>query len=163
MLFSTVPWIRAFPPPPAPPEGGGMAGLRCVCEKTCVLYETAQLQLGSGHAGVLETKWRSSVLFWWTFLWKWFAADCIPIVGAAKSLVPKDKRFNHTKVWCTFIFIYLQATGDCEQRIYILYVGRQITPLYRPIFLFPKMMAFCPFNWICFLFFSWTAHCISYF
>ncbi len=38
-------------------------------------------------------------------------ADGIPIVGLAKSLVPKDKRFNHTKVWCTFIFIDLQATA----------------------------------------------------
>ena len=36
--------------------------------------------------------------------------DCIPIVGAAKSLVLNDKKFNHTKVWCTFIFIDLQAS-----------------------------------------------------
>ncbi len=56
----------------------------------------------SGYAGVIESKWRSSVL--------WFAADCIPIVGAAKSLVLNDKRFNHTKVWCIFIFIDLQAS-----------------------------------------------------
>jgi hypothetical protein len=28
--------------------------------------------------------------------------------------------------------------------------------------LFPKTMAFCPFYGICFLFFSWTSHCISY-
>ena len=42
------------------------------------------------------------------------AADCIPIVGAVKPLVPKDKRFNHSKVWCTFIFIDLQATVDCS-------------------------------------------------
>ena len=38
-----------------------------------------------------------------------FAADCITIVGAAKSLVLNDKRFNNTKVWCTFIFIHLQG------------------------------------------------------
>jgi hypothetical protein len=56
-------------------EGRPMAGLAgtgetvaracvvCVqCEKTCVRYGTAQLQLGSGHTCVLETKWRSSVL-----------------------------------------------------------------------------------------------------
>jgi len=35
-------------------------------------------------------------------------------VGAVKPLVPKDKRFNHSKVWCTFIFIDLQAMGDCS-------------------------------------------------
>ncbi len=40
-------------------------------------------------------------------------ADCIPIVGAVKSLVQNDKRFNYTKVWCTFIFIDLQGKGDC--------------------------------------------------
>ena len=40
----------------------------------------------------------------------WQSPDCIPIVGSAKSLVPNDKRFNHTKVWCTFIFIDLQAS-----------------------------------------------------
>ena len=59
------------------------------------------------YAGVIGSKWHSSVLL--------FAAgsDCIPIVGAAKSLFPNDKRFNHTKVWCTFIYIDLQATGDC--------------------------------------------------
>ncbi len=96
------------------------------------MYGTAQLQLGSGHAGVLETKWRSSVLLVNVFVevicgvnYQYHAsstaADRIPIVGAAKSLVPKGKRFSHTKVWCTFIFIDLQATGDCEQRIYILY------------------------------------------
>ncbi len=56
----------------------------------------------SGYAGVIEWKWRSSVLS--------FAADCIPIVGAAKSLVLNDKRFNHTKVCCIFIFIDLQAS-----------------------------------------------------
>ena len=47
------------------------------------------------------------------------APDCIPIVGLVKPLVPSDKRFNHTKVWCTFIFIiYIYSvcgtgTGDC--------------------------------------------------
>ncbi len=70
----------------------------------------------------IQTKWRSSVV-------GEQSPNCIPIVGSAKSLVPSDKRFNHTKVWCTFIFIDLQATGDCKQRIYILYVGRQINPL----------------------------------
>ncbi len=51
---------------------------------------------------MIGSKWRSSVLR--------FAADsdCIPIVGSVKSLVLNDKRFNHTKVWCTFIFIDLQ-------------------------------------------------------
>jgi hypothetical protein len=39
----------------------------------------------------------------------WQSPDCIPIVGSARSLVPSDKRFNHIKVWYTFIFIDLQA------------------------------------------------------
>ena len=56
------------------------------------------------YAGVIGSKWGSSVLR--------FAADsdCIPIVGSVKPLVLNDKRFNHTKVWCTFIFIDLQAS-----------------------------------------------------
>ncbi len=101
----------------------------CVLEDLCL---EQLLQLGSGHAGVLETKWRSSVLLVNIFVEVIFgvnyqyhasstAADHIGLVGAAKSLVPKDKRFNHTKVWCTFIFIDLQVMGDCEQHIYILY------------------------------------------
>ena len=46
-------------------------------------------------------------------------APARPIVGLVKPLVPSDKRFNHTKVWCTFIFIiYIYSvcgtgTGDC--------------------------------------------------
>jgi hypothetical protein len=37
----------------------------------------------------------------------WQSPDCIPIVGSAKPLVLNDKRFNYTKVWCTFMFIDL--------------------------------------------------------
>ena len=40
----------------------------------------------------------------------WQSPDCIPIVGSARSLVPSDKRSNYTKVWCTFIYIDLQAS-----------------------------------------------------
>ncbi len=46
-------------------------------------------------------------------------SDCIPIVGAVKPEVLNDTRFNHTKVWCTFIFIiYIYSVcgtgkGDC--------------------------------------------------
>jgi hypothetical protein len=72
-----------------------------------------------GRAGVIQTKWRSSVVgerFYEAILASphpWQSPDRIPIVGSARSLVPSDKRFNHSKVWCTFIFIDLQATGDC--------------------------------------------------
>jgi hypothetical protein len=33
------------------------------------------------------------------------ASDYIPIVGVIEFLVPQDKRFNYTKVWCIFILI----------------------------------------------------------
>ena len=90
-----------------------------------------------GRAGVIQTKWRSSVVgkcFYEAILASphpWQSPDCIPIVGSVKSLVPSDKRFNHSKVWCTFIFIDLQdyKRRETEQHIYILYVGRQINPL----------------------------------
>ncbi len=77
--------------------GGGGAG-----QVFSVLTLSRSYSWDSGYAGVIESKWRSSVL--------WFTADCITIVGAAKSLVLHDKRFNHTKVWCIFIFIDLQAS-----------------------------------------------------
>ncbi len=73
------------------------------------------------HWCEIQTKWRSSVV-------GEQSPDCIPIVGSARSLVPRDKRFNHTKVWCTFIFIDLQATGDCKQRIYR--VRAVLTPVF---------------------------------
>ncbi len=79
---------------------------------------------------MIATKWRSSVVgerFCQVICSVRIPADSpdfaldssttagrIPIVGLAKSLVSKDKRFNHTKVWCTFIFIDLQVTGDCS-------------------------------------------------
>ena len=69
---------------------------------THTTHRHTSIAVTAGTAGTLVSKWRSIVL--------WFAAaDCIPIVGSAKSLVLNDKRFNHTKVWCTFIFINLQA------------------------------------------------------
>ncbi len=64
--------------------------------------QTHQYRSYSWDSGNTSVKMPGSVL--------WFAAaDCIPIVGSVKSLVLNDKRFNHTKVWCTFIFIDLQA------------------------------------------------------
>ena len=66
-------------------------------------------------AVLIETKWRISVVSeccWEAVLASprpWQSPDCIPIVGSVKPLVPSDKRFNHTKVWCTFIFSDLQA------------------------------------------------------
>jgi hypothetical protein len=94
-------------------------------EKTCVRYGTAQLQLGSGDACVCRDKmaeqcvvgdvqiasaWIQPGVRYPTLpLHPWQSPDCILIVGSAKSLVLNDKRFNHTKVWCTFIFIDLQA------------------------------------------------------
>jgi hypothetical protein len=50
----------------------------------------------------------------------WQSPDCIPIVGSVKPLVLNDKRFNHTKVWCTFMFIDLQATS-CVSSTYTYY------------------------------------------
>ena len=50
----------------------------------------------------------------------WQSPDCIPIVGSVKALVPNDKSFNHTKVWCTFMFIDLQATS-CVSSAYTYY------------------------------------------
>ncbi len=64
----------------------------------------------------IQTKWRRSVVgerFCEAVLASphpWQSPDCIPIVGSVKALVQNDKSFNHTKVWCTFIFIDLQAS-----------------------------------------------------
>ena len=85
----------------------GPAGRSSVVSSLSHTHSHAVLQwhaAGTVYAGVIGSKWRSSVL--------WFAADsdCKPIVYSVKSLVLNDKRFNHTKVWCTFIFIDLQAS-----------------------------------------------------
>ncbi len=96
------------------------------------LYGTAEssvsIQLERGYAAwcEIQTKWRSSVVgerfceAVLASLHPWQSPDCIPIVGSAKSLVPNDKRFNHTKVWCTFTFIDLQATS-CVSSAYTYY------------------------------------------
>jgi len=132
--------LSRHPPPPAPPGGGGMAGYwRCVCEKTslsCSVRATpppspdltqccrqwtdpyTQLQLERGNAGVIQTKWRSIVEG--VVICSWLYTDCW---CGFKSLVLNDKRFNHSKVWCTFIFIDLQAAGDYyNYSVFIMFI-----------------------------------------
>ena len=80
-----------------------------------------------GRAGVIQTKWRSSVVgerFYEAILASphlWQSPDCIPIVGSARSLVPSDKRSNYTKVWCTFIYIdLLYKRGKVSKKVKFL-------------------------------------------
>ncbi len=86
------------------------------------------IQLERGYAGVKYRQNGGVVLLLNVFVklsspaCPWQSPDCIPIVGSAKSLVPNDKRFNHTKVWCTFMFIDLQATS-CVSSPYTYYNG----------------------------------------
>ncbi len=87
--------------------GGGVSRTEQLSE--CSVYSRKE-----GRAGVIQTKWCSVVgeRFYEAILASlhpWQSPDWIPIVGSAKPLVLNDKRFNYTKVWCTFICIDLQA------------------------------------------------------
>ena len=74
-------------------------------QDTHTTHRHTSIAVTAGTAGTPVSKWRAVCCDL-----HFAAADCIPIVGSAKSLVLNDKRFNHTKVWCTFIFIDLQAS-----------------------------------------------------
>jgi hypothetical protein len=83
-------------------------------------YGTAESSVTAGQRCWCDTD-RNNIAeqcCWWKFFeavlaspHPWQYPDCIPIVGSVKPLVPNDKRFNYTKVWCTFMIIDLQATS----------------------------------------------------
>jgi hypothetical protein len=108
-------------------------------------YGTAEelsIQLERGNTVVMQTKWRSIVEG--VVICSWLYTDCW---FSFKSLVPNDKRFNCTKVWCTFMFIDLQATS-CVSSAYICYNGNYYCRIFLLIFptflllLYKRMLKF---------------------
>ena len=91
------------------PRSPGRAWQQCT---TLTQYCCDRQLGGTVYAGLIETQWQISVVS--ECCWElrccprqpppvtepWLYTDCW---RGFKPLVPSDKRFNHSKVWCTFI------------------------------------------------------------
>jgi hypothetical protein len=106
-ICSTMTQIRTFPPPPTPPRPGGGGGWGMLLSYS---WKEGTLVYRQNGGAVLLVNVFVKLSSPAPTRDPWQSPDCIPIVGSAKPLVLNDKRFNHTKVWCTFMFIDLQAT-----------------------------------------------------
>ena len=104
-ICSTMTQIRTFPPPPRPARGGGGGGMLLSYS-----WKEGTLVYRQNGGAVLLVNVFVKLSSPAPTREPWQSPDCIPIVGSAKPLVLNDKRFNYTKVWCTFMFIDLQAT-----------------------------------------------------
>ncbi len=137
-ICCTLTRIRALLPPPRPGRGGGGGG---PVLNSWVL--SMQLERGACWCNTdkMAVQWCSVVgeHFYEAILASphpWQSPDCIPIVGSVKSLVLNDKRFNHTKVWCTFIFIFTLENSlwlycsPAEQPVMYTTISNLLTVLY---------------------------------